>query len=179
MCQKKSKSEIRQNLIQLNEIGPNPASNDCQRRRSPRASIDCQEKVPQSQQCQEVTPIPAKIVCRATRLSKAPRSVDVSPGHTEGGHPRPAIHPNPEVIHPGVTWLDSNSFFGRSAAQEARRRNPDVIRDVRRPTGRLQQLPDALQRRQQWRPSPTRSSFTAFTPVCAQAGGHDPRLSGK
>ena len=60
LCQKSPKSEIRQNLIQLNEIGPNPASNDCQRRRSPRASIDCQEKEPQSQQCQEVIPNPAK-----------------------------------------------------------------------------------------------------------------------
>ena len=47
--------------------GPNPASNDCQRRRSPRASIDCQEKEPQSQQCQEVIPNPAKIDCREPR----------------------------------------------------------------------------------------------------------------
>ena len=64
---KGQKSEIRQNLIQLNEIGPNPASNDCQRRRSPRASIDCQEKEPQSQQCQEVIPNPANIDCREPR----------------------------------------------------------------------------------------------------------------
>ena len=42
-------------------------SNDCQRRRSPRASIDCQEKEPQSQQCQEVIPNPAKIDCREPR----------------------------------------------------------------------------------------------------------------
>ena len=35
--------------------GPNPASSDCPRRRSPSASIDSQEEVPQSQQSQEVT----------------------------------------------------------------------------------------------------------------------------
>ena len=39
---------------------------------------------------------------RATRLSKAPRSVDVSPGHTEGGHPRPAISPDPEVTRGSI-----------------------------------------------------------------------------
>ena len=64
---------------------------------------------------------------RATRLSEAPRSVDVSLGHTEGGHPRPAISPNPR----GHPRFDSNSFFGCNSAQEARRRKRSVFRDAR------------------------------------------------
>ena len=68
LCQKKGQSlnPTKSHATQRNP-GPNPASNDCQRRRSPRASIDCQEKEPQSQQCQEVIPNPAKIDCREPR----------------------------------------------------------------------------------------------------------------
>ena len=97
---KRPKSEIRQNLIQLNEIGPNPASNDCQRRRSPRASIDCQEKEPQSQQCQEVIPNPAKIDCRE------PRGYPKHPGAlTGGGHPRSDFQQTvPRFCHPDCYW---------------------------------------------------------------------------
>ena len=102
-------------------------------------------------------PKPSQNRLRATRLSKVPRSVDVSQGHTEGGHPRPAISPSPR----GHPRFDSNSFFGCNSAQEARRRKRSVFRDAR-PPGQPQQLPDA-HRRQQWRPRPTKSSFTAFT----------------
>ena len=74
LCQKSPKSEIRQNLIQLNETGPNlDTSSDCQRRRSPSASIDCQwKRIPQSQQSQEVIPALANIVCREPRGPKHP-----------------------------------------------------------------------------------------------------------
>ena len=69
-------------------------SNDCQRRRSPRASIDCQEKEPQSQQSQEVIP--------GTQQTSIAASHEVIQGTkgvwTEVGHPRSAISPNPEVI---------------------------------------------------------------------------------
>ena len=77
---KKSKSEIRQNLIQLNETGPNLASSVCQRRRSPSASSDCQwRRIPQSQQSQEVIPALANIVCREPRGPKHPGALTCHP----------------------------------------------------------------------------------------------------
>ena len=76
------------------------------------------------------------------------------------GHPRSSPKPSG---HPR-----SNSFFGDNFAQEARRRKRGVFRDAC-PPGQPQQLPDA-HRRQQWRPSPTESSFTAFTLASSRRG---------
>ena len=146
--------------MQLNEIDPNPASNDCQRRRSPRASIDCQEKVPQSQQCQEVIPNPAKIDCREPR-----------------GYPR---HPGALTCHPNT--LKGVTRGQQSAqTQEVTRGSIQIrflaITSPRRPAGEKGAYfvtparpvsPNNFQTpigasSQQWRPRPTKSSFTAFT----------------
>ena len=123
------------------EGAPEPASTA--RRRSPRAS-----SAKRSSQTQ-----PTSIAASHEVFPRHPGAL------TEGGHPRPAIHPNPEVEPRGHPWSDSNSFFGRSSAQEARRRNPDVIRDVHRPAGFNNfQPPDCGASSQRWRPRHTSSS---------------------
>ena len=72
---KGQKSEIRQNLIQLNEIGPNlDTSIDCQRRRSPSASIDRQEEEPGASSAKRSSQPSQSRLLQATRLSKAPWS---------------------------------------------------------------------------------------------------------
>ena len=121
-----------------------------------------EEKEPQRQHRQpgEGAPEPTEPRGHSIPVSidRQPRGYPRHPGAlTEGGHPRPAISPNPR----GHPRFDSNSFFGDNFAQEARRRKRSVFRDAC-PPGQPQQLPDA-HRRQQWRPSPTKSSFTAFT----------------
>ena len=124
LCQKKAKSEIRQNLIQLNEIGPNlDTSIACQRRRSPSASIDyCQwRRSPRASSAKRSSQPQPKPIAEPRGYPKHPGAL------SEGGHPRPATHPNPEVEPRGPPWSGSNSFFGRSSAQEARRRKRDVI----------------------------------------------------
>ena len=61
------------------------------------------------------------------------------------------------------------SFFGRSAAQEARRRNPDVIRDVHRPAGFNNfQTPDSGA--SSGGHAPPVSSLMAFTPSAPRRG---------
>ena len=168
LCQKKGQSlnPTKSHATQRNP-GPNPASNDCQRRRSPRASIDCQEKEPQSQQCQEVIPNPAKIDCREPR-----------------GYPR----------HPGALTCHQDTLKGvtrgqqSAQTQEVTRGSIQIrflaITSPRRPAGEKGAYfvtparpvsPNNFQTpigasSQQWRPRPTKSSFTAFTLASSKRG---------
>ena len=175
---KRPKSEIRQNLIQLNEVGPNPASNDCQRRRSPRASIDCQEKEPQSQQCQEVIPNPAKIDCREPRgYPRHPGALtchrDTLKGVTRGQQSAQTQEVTRgsiqirflAVIQPRRPVGGKGAYFVTPAPTTSRR--PSAPTTSRRPSAPAVEA------------KPHQVLIHGVHPRFVQAGGHDPRLSGK
>ena len=162
---KRPKSEIRQYLIKLNEIGPNPSLSE---EEEPKQHQLPEEVEPKSQQSQEVILITQPEVT-ARRFPKVP-TVEVIRGQqsAQTHHlPEETVTQGPSRSG-GHPRLDSNSFFGDNFAQEARRRKRGVFRDAC-PPGQPQQLPDA-HRRQQWRPSPTKSSFTAFTLASSKRG---------
>ena len=161
---RRPKSEIRQNLIQLNEVGPNP---------SPARGGGAQATTARGEGAQEPTEPrghpKTQPEVTATRLPKVP-TVEVIRGQqsAQTHHlPEETVTQGPSRSG-GHPRLDSNSFFGDNFAQEARRRKRGVFRDAC-PPGQPQQLPDA-HRRQQWRPSPTKSSFTAFTLASSRRG---------
>ena len=142
MCQKIKKAKsLKSGKISYNST-KSAQTHHLPEEEEPKQHQQPEEKEPKSQQsheprysarsdCHEVPKVPAELeVIRGQQSAQTQRSSEVRNWPKPRGHPR----------------LDSNSFFGRSAAQEARRRKRDVIRDVH-PAGR-QQLSDARGRQQ-------------------------------
>ena len=156
---KRPKSEIRQNLIQLNEIRPKPSQ-----QRLP------EEKEPQCQHRQPGGGAPEPTEPRGHSI---PVSIDRQPR----GYPR---HPGALTCH--LDTLKGVTRGQQSAqTQEVTRGSIQIrflaITSPRRPAGEKEAYfvtparpvsPNNFQTpigasSQQWRPSPTKSSFTAFT----------------
>ena len=155
------------------------SSNSTKSRPKPSQQRLPEEKEPQRQHRQPGGGAPEPTEPRGhsipVSIDRQPRGYPRHPGAlTEGGHPRPAISPNPR----GHPRFDSNSFFGDNFAQEARRRKRSVFRDAR-PPGQPQQLPDAHRRQQPAVEATPHQVLIHGVHPRIQAGGHDPRLSGK
>ena len=165
MCQKSPKSKSGKISSNSTKSRPKPIT---VRGEEPKQHQLPEEVEPKSQQSQEVILITQPEVT-ATRFPKVP-TVEVIRGQqsAQTHHlPEETVTQGPSRSG-GHPRLDSNSFFGDNFVQEARRRKRGVFRDAC-PPGQPQQLPDA-HRRQQWRPSPTKSSFTAFTLASSRRG---------